>query len=203
MDADTIPPDFSLLPDDIKICFHPNSHQATQFFHFEGYQGPHYARPMESDASTPRARPWAPFRTRLNFEIAELMLESHLNTKQVDVLLSLFQKAINHPDDFTLSRARDLEKIWAEARQTRGTGFEHKTITVPYKKAEIPFQVSVRPLWSWIMELVDDPNLVPLFWWDAERHYRYGGKEWERFVDEPWMANDWWDIQVINVQCTS
>lgn len=51
-------------------------------------------------------------------------------------------------------------------------------------------------MWGWVEELVDDPNIIPLFKWDVERQYRYNGSKWERFVTKPNTANDWWNIQV-------
>ncbi|KAF8900821.1 hypothetical protein CPB84DRAFT_1815310 [Gymnopilus junonius] len=165
--------------DDIKIEFHPKSSPRN--------------KPQNDEV--PNDEPWEPFHSRLDFEIAELMLESHLNAEQSTALLSLFRKVIKHPDDFTLSNTHDLERIWTDARRTRGTGFKHKSIAVKYKDKDIIFPLSTRPIWNWIEELVDEPNVVPLFWWDAECHYRWDGLGWEQFIDEPWTADDWWNLQ--------
>ncbi|KAF8910223.1 hypothetical protein CPB84DRAFT_1938167 [Gymnopilus junonius] len=178
--------------DDIKIEFHPKSGKGPEFLHFDDYLGPQN-KPQNDEV--PNDEPWEPFHSRLDFEIAELMLESHLNAEQSTALLSLFRKVIKHPDDFTLSNTHDLECIWTDAHRTRGTGFEHKLIAVKYKDKDIIFPLSTRPIWNWIEELVDEPNVVPLFRWDAECHYHWDGSGWEQFIDEPWTADDWWNLQ--------
>jgi len=55
-----------------------------------------------------------------------------------------------------------------------------------------------RPLWDWVNDLLNDPLLAPHFVWDAERLFKYSTnkQEWIRFIDEPWTADRWWDIQV-------
>jgi hypothetical protein len=34
---------------------------------------------------------------------------------------------------------------------------------VQYKNKEVEYQVSTHPIWAWIEELLDDPNIVSLF----------------------------------------
>jgi hypothetical protein len=67
-------------------------------------------------------KPWKPFCTRLDFEFSELMLELHMNTGQLATLLSLIQKAIVHPEDFTISSTDDLENAWDYTRKTWAAG---------------------------------------------------------------------------------
>ncbi|KAF8899527.1 hypothetical protein CPB84DRAFT_1815674 [Gymnopilus junonius] len=178
-DADAPQPNWMPQIDDIKVEYHPKSHRPTKFYHLDDYAAQE-GRPAEEPVTD--QEPWKPFRTRLDFEIAELMLDSHLNVGQSSVLLSLIRKAIAQPADFTLSSTDELEKFW--------------TAALDYKAEEIEFQVSTRPIWSWIEDIVDNGNIVPLFKWDAEHRYRYNGSKWERFINEPCTADDWWNIQV-------
>lgn len=104
--------------DDIKIEFHPKSGRPTQFFNFEEFQR---QRPRPKPVPG-HPEPWKPFRTRLDFEIAELMLDSHMNAQQSGALLSLIRKVIDQPINFTLSSTDDLEKVWDHARKTRAAG---------------------------------------------------------------------------------
>jgi hypothetical protein len=46
------------------------------------------------------------------------------------------------------------------------------------------------------MDLLNDSLLKPHFVWDAQHLYKYNGEHFERFIDEPWTANWWWDVQV-------
>ena len=54
----------------------------------------------------------------------------------------------------------------------------------------------VRPLRSWIQELLTSRTLVEEFRWDAEKFYKWDGEKWVRFIDEPWTADGWWAFQV-------
>jgi len=38
------------------------------------------------------------------------------------------------------------------------------------------------------------------FKWDAEHHFKFDAdkSKWERFIDEPWTADAWWEAQVRN-----
>ncbi|KAF8887634.1 hypothetical protein CPB84DRAFT_1749688 [Gymnopilus junonius] len=191
-DADAPQPNWMPQIDDIKVEYHPKSHHPTKFYHLDDYAAQE-GQPAEEPVAD--QEPWKPFRTHLDFEIAELMLDSHLNVGQSSVLLSLIRKAIAQLADFTLSSTDELEKFWTAARETWGTGFEHKSVKVDYKAKEIEFQVSTHPIWSWIEDIIDNGNIVPLFKWDAERCYRYNGSKWERFINEPCTADDWWNIQ--------
>jgi hypothetical protein len=47
------------------------------------------------------------------------------------------------------------------------------------------------------MDLLSDPQLVPLFEWDAQRVFRYDGTNMIRFYDEPWASERFWEIQVL------
>ena len=46
------------------------------------------------------------------------------------------------------------------------------------------------------MDLVRNPLLALYFEWDAQRLFKYNGTEFVRFIDEPWTADRWYEIQV-------
>lgn len=56
--------------------------------------------------------PWHPFNSRLDFELAELILETHLNKNQINSLLSLVKKCVENPSSFTLENSKVLEATW-------------------------------------------------------------------------------------------
>ncbi|KAF8895008.1 hypothetical protein CPB84DRAFT_1816018 [Gymnopilus junonius] len=176
---------------DIKVKFHPRSGRPTQIFSFDEFQ---WKRPKARPVPV-QPEPWKPFRTHLDFKLAELMLDSNMNSQQSGTLLSLIRRVIEQPGNFMLSNVDDLEKVWDHARKTRATGFEHRTFKAEYKGEDLEFNVSTRPIFSWIEELADDANIIPTFEWDAMHCYKYDGLRWVRFVDEPWTGDDWWDIQ--------
>lgn len=103
--------------DDIKVEYHPKSHKPTKIYRFHEYTDRH-TTPLVS----PLSEPWKPFRSRLDFELAELMLDTRMNQKHSAKLLSLIRRAVESPESFTISGTDDLNKIWGHARTTHGTG---------------------------------------------------------------------------------
>ena len=104
--------------DDIKIEFHPNSGKPAQIFHFDEYTSSSKTslnNPIDSE-------PWKPFRSCLDFEIAELMLDTHMNKSQTNRLLSLIHRCIKTPAEFTLENSTELENVWENARMAHTSG---------------------------------------------------------------------------------
>src|SRR5271155_3236864 len=81
--------------------------------------------------------------------------------------------------------------------------FDQHVITVEYKKETMSYPFwsrnlwESRNLWDWAVNTIKHPLVGPHFVWDAQRLSKFNGKEWIRFVDEPWTANRFWDVQVI------
>ena len=61
---------------------------------------------------------------------------------------------------------------------------------------EHTFDVWTRSIWEWSLDCLQNPELEPYFIWDAERMFKFDGKEFVQFVDEPWTGSRWWEIQV-------
>lgn len=117
-DAPDIPiprPNFELH--DIKIEYHPTSGRPTTIISFDDYAGrDHFPDPIPLDT-----HPWAPFQSRLDFEIAELSLEAALNHSQLNRLIKLVHSAgKKDPDNsFNIKSAGDMKKMWEEASHLR------------------------------------------------------------------------------------
>lgn len=58
------------------------------------------------------------------------------------------------------------------------------------------YSVPHRPLWEWVIDLVQDPQLATLFHWDAERVYWWNGQSSTCIFNEPWTADAFWNVQV-------
>ena len=84
--------------DDIKMIHHPNARIEERVFAFDDYCGADSFRPEPSGVAplSPQdlERPWRPFRTKLDFEVAEVVLDAHMNTLQTEKLLALIHEAI-------------------------------------------------------------------------------------------------------------
>jgi hypothetical protein len=110
-------PEAQVQLDDIKVEYHPKSMKPDKFFRFHEYTD---VRTPTSDL--PNQEPWKPFRTRLDFELADLMLDARMNAKQSASLLSLIHRCIKDPESFTISNVTDLQNAWNHARNLKGTG---------------------------------------------------------------------------------
>ncbi|KAJ7807320.1 hypothetical protein B0H14DRAFT_3483424 [Mycena olivaceomarginata] len=174
--------------DDIKRVFHPHSELPEVHLGFEEYRAsqvpPKRRHPTDE-------KPWAPFRTRLDFEVAEFSQDAMLNKNQIDTLISLIRRCAENIADFTLHNQSDLNKQWDLASK-KCTEFERFEVTVLYKASPQTFEMYARPLWNWAMDIVQDPHLADFFCWDAEQRYIFDGVNWQRFYTEPWTAEAMW-----------
>jgi hypothetical protein len=71
-----------------------------------------------------------------------------------------------------------------------------ETFGIDYSKEVYEYPVYYRPLWDWAQDQLRNPSLAPYTMWDACRMYRYNGKSWVGFVDEPFTARRCWNVQV-------
>ncbi|EDQ99252.1 uncharacterized protein LACBIDRAFT_316752 [Laccaria bicolor S238N-H82] len=122
---------------DIKVEYHPRSGRQPQFFSFDEYKS--NFQDLDSVDIPVDPEPWKPFRSRLDFELAELILDTHMNKNQTNELISLIHRCILDPKSFTLKNEPDLSKIWENAAN-RATKFEKTTITVEYNDEDKPLE---------------------------------------------------------------
>jgi len=116
------PGEFQLEQDDIKVVYHSSTGIPEQLYHFDDYNGLEAAysiNPVSSSQDRTWEKPWHPFRTKLDFEIAEVMLDAHMNEAQTERMLSLITEAVLDPESFTLANTKDLSAIWDVARETK------------------------------------------------------------------------------------
>lgn len=104
------------LLNDIKIEYHPSSGRSASISSFEDYDRERQPRPI-----SPEQHPWKPFRSRLDFEIAEVALEAALNRSQLDKLVKLFHRAAkrDETDLFTIQTAGEMKRMWELASTLR------------------------------------------------------------------------------------
>ncbi|KAJ6510938.1 hypothetical protein C8R45DRAFT_1050416 [Mycena sanguinolenta] len=155
-------------------------------------------------------QPWLPFRTRLDFEVAEFSQENMLNRAATNKLIALIRRCAANLEEFTIKNYNDMNKQW-EAASKECTNvslyasllpgspinfqFGKYDVVVPYKETLPSFEMFARPLWSWTLDLIRDPCLAPCFIWDAVKMYRHNGRSFVRFWNEPWTAAAFWEIQ--------
>ena len=209
-DSDSSLDKTSPFKDDIRREYHPNSGCEPEIFRFKDYQSspPCATSPVEPE-------PWLPFKTREDFEFSEIALATAMSRVQVNAMIDLLHQCIRKgKGSFTLSNFNEmretlkiasnrLPKVCSGSLMTPSLSnhtplqFEKRTITETYKKNDHTFDVWVRPIWEWIESMLQDPQLIPHFVWDACQMSKFDGKSsWVRFYDEPWTATRFWEIQV-------
>lgn len=94
--------------EDIRRIFHPHSKRQVKFQSFEAYVASNMAeRPVPTDP-----QPWRPFRSQLDFEVAEFCTDNMLNRESSETLISLIRRCTSNPGDFTLVNQHDLDNLW-------------------------------------------------------------------------------------------
>lgn len=201
--------------------YHPHSGLAPTLDHFGDYKrspdsSGDVRRPVPPDET-----PWEPFRSRLDFEFAELATEARLNRSQIERLLRIMNKAAENGSQFTLRSYKDLEDTWERASHSQSlvSGLEKHDdgylsdyqqpqvdlISVQFKQEKRTYQLHSRPLMQWALDQLSDPSLIPYTVWDAHQLFKYNSEaqEWTRFIHEPFTANQWWQIQVSGLSGSS
>jgi len=91
---------------DIRIEYHPNSGRNPKTYEFEAFT-------QEALHSTPTDfEPWAPFKTREDFEFAALMQDAGMSKAQVNKLIGLFHRCVEGgKGSFMLSSYDEMHDI--------------------------------------------------------------------------------------------
>ena len=106
--------DMGLEDDIIKIEYHPNSGRENEVIPAEDF-----VRATSLGSTHPVGpSPWEPFRSREDFEFAELALETGMSKAKVNALIKLFHKCIEKGREcFTLSNYKEMEETFAVASE--------------------------------------------------------------------------------------
>ncbi|KAJ7050105.1 hypothetical protein C8F01DRAFT_1237970 [Mycena amicta] len=186
---DDLPPDGAAVPEsdsEIRRIFHPHSERETIYqshYDFRKSQFP----PKRRDPTT--QKPWEPFSTRLNFEFADFVQDTMLNKRQTEALISLIRACAENINSFTIRTHGDLTREWALPSKSV-TEFVRSDIIKEFRDTSYTFEMHVKPLWSWTLDIVQDPHLADYFVWDPERDFvKNTASKYVRFFTEPWTAN--------------
>lgn len=97
--------------DDIKIKYHPSSGIEAKVYGFDSFE----RRASEFLAPPPDGQPWRPFKSRLEFEIAEIMLEVGFNNQQSNRFIKLCHRCAVGKEKFTFKNHKDIHNMWEAA----------------------------------------------------------------------------------------
>ncbi|KAG1886896.1 uncharacterized protein F5891DRAFT_1200395 [Suillus fuscotomentosus] len=176
--------------DDIRCEYHPSSGIPPEVHAFEDFKW----HPTPLASIPPNKHPWAPFKLRLEFELAELALEACLNNEQTDRLIRLCNRCTSRQEKFTFQTHKDIHDRW-ETASHRLTEFTQDMISVLYDGTIREFDLHYRNLWEWATDLLCDPQLFPHMVFDAQCFSKFDGKTFVTFVDEPYTAEAFWNVQ--------
>ena len=129
--------------------------------------------------------PWAPFKTKEDFEFTELVLGARMSKAEINAMISLLHRCIGDKENhFTLSSYDEMHRILAMASEQLPkvciqtslcfissdhvpSKFEKHTFSEPYKEQQHKFDVWVCPVWVWLQHMLQSPDLIQHFVWDA------------------------------------
>ncbi|KAE9407876.1 hypothetical protein BT96DRAFT_1033699 [Gymnopus androsaceus JB14] len=163
-----------IQPDDIKIEYHPHSSRKPSIIPFEDYGKREEIRPI---CPPETSRPWHPWRSRTDFNVAALALDCHMNESQTNKLVELLRHVAFGLDNFSLKGYDEIQKTWDWAAE-RSTKFQREDIPVTYRGETESVELHYRPVWEWLHELLSNRDIT-----------------WKCFIHEAWSANQWWAIQ--------
>ncbi|KAI6154717.1 hypothetical protein BKA82DRAFT_4326366 [Pisolithus tinctorius] len=124
----------------------------------------------------PCTAPWYLFQTHLDFNLSEFIHDAALNKEQVNCILKLLKHSCT--EDWTLNNYNDLESTQQAASHCMTA-----------------FKMYYCLLWDWACDLLKDSGVGPYFVFDARCLSKFNGASFVHFIDEPWMANEFWDVQ--------
>jgi hypothetical protein len=100
---------------DMKLKYHPSSGRKTRALSATDYCVYEFDHKIVHDD-----HPWHPFRTRADFEAAELALRTSMNKEETETLFNLINRTTSDRDVFTLNTYKDAVNMWdlASSKQT-------------------------------------------------------------------------------------
>ncbi|KAF8516875.1 hypothetical protein JB92DRAFT_3082636 [Gautieria morchelliformis] len=179
----------------LEIIHHPHSNQKTEFI-FRDLPIP----PPSEDCSRPQSnstgKPWAPFRTRSDFEFAELVVQSAMKGSTVKRLLKGIRHDWTEPGStkITFQNKVDFQKSMAAARKFN-TQFQEDSISATFEGIKKTFDFHFRDPWKWLLHLVTDPTLASsIIYYPVKKILHENGTS-TCLYDEINSGQTWWDIQ--------
>ncbi|KAL4063444.1 hypothetical protein J3A83DRAFT_4193087 [Scleroderma citrinum] len=132
---------------------------------------------------------WSILKTDILLQLqaySELALKAALSKEQTTQLLRLVQQIHGHKEWFTL---KDYNNLHSQ--------FTKDIISVQPADDPEPetFPVYHWSLWDWACDLLKDPHVGLNFVFDAQCLSEFDGTSFVCFIDEPWTANKFWNVQ--------
>lgn len=194
----------------IKIVYHPHSGRQPLIVPLDG-NTPAQTTNTAKDAPQSGDRPWAPFRSRADFEFAESAVNEKMSHHAVDVHLqgmhgswsrSGSNISFRNYDDLrrSLDAARDLITdvclFFLSKLSSQSLQFQEGSVTARFDGKDISHHFWFRDVWEWTKRSAADSELSKTHQWHSCKKYYCEGEYTERIIDDMSTADEWWDEEV-------
>ncbi|GJE89869.1 hypothetical protein PsYK624_059800 [Phanerochaete sordida] len=195
------PASSTVLPETyIKLVYHPHSGiEQPAVIPLDSAQA---SSPIDETAQLLRRwaqlekcmKPWAPFRTRADFEYAESVVKGTLGDGIVDLQLRGMRNGWCEHSNITFQNHDGLRESLAAAHIFT-VKFQTGSVSAVHDGTEYTFKFPYRDPWAWILELVTDKSLLDsIMWWPVKKYLVTGWKE-TRLYDETNTGDAWYNAQ--------
>ncbi|KAI0000117.1 hypothetical protein BJV74DRAFT_725097, partial [Russula compacta] len=109
---------------------------------------------LRCNEAPPDKEPWRPFRSCLDFEAAELALQTSMSDEQTDILFNLLHCASSGKDQFMLTSHDEAVTLW-DLASYKCMGFIKDEVKASYKNVDRTFKLHYHSLWDWALDLLN------------------------------------------------
>jgi hypothetical protein len=99
--------------DDIRTEYHPSSKRETRVDAFEDF-----GKTITPPTPVHNLSPWLPFRSKAEFEFAEVALQTAMSNKQLDTLINVVRTLMEGKEAFEIENHRDVQTLWDGASES-------------------------------------------------------------------------------------
>ncbi|KAI0693261.1 hypothetical protein BC835DRAFT_1416000 [Cytidiella melzeri] len=178
------------MANNIRVEYHRAAGLPPRIFAFRDFR----QKKRTPNIVVSKFNPWKPFKTCLDFQLAEFTQKASLNKQLINSLFKLVKDIVSKLTNLTLKSADNVNRVW-ESATLYHPSFTLTLISQPYKGEDKVFDFYSRPLWEWVLSQVQGPLLAPNMEWEAQRLSKFDGTKWVRFYDEPWTARKFAEVQ--------
>lgn len=119
------------MPDDIKVETHPSAKIPPALFSYEDYNA-NLPKPDPMVVKPAKHDPWFPFRSRLDFDVAEFMQAHRFNNQQSKEFMELIERIRQHPREYHLRDVKEVNDLWDTAALMHDASVSSTPLSSPF-----------------------------------------------------------------------
>ncbi|KAJ7082343.1 hypothetical protein C8R43DRAFT_1092786 [Mycena crocata] len=138
-------------------------------------------------------RPWAPFRTRADFEYTATAVTGALSADIVNQQLQGITGSWSVAGSMlTIRNSTEMAQSLAAARQYVVQVWH---VNAEFEGESYTFEFQYRDPWKWMLDLVTDPSLASYFKWYPVQKFLHEDGRITQIYDESNTGRRWWRVQ--------